>query len=176
MVPTATPTDSTPQPGPTGENQLPDHNDQGDDPDLHAPEPDPEPKPEPDPQPEPEPEPVPEPEPEPEPEPISTDVTATYDAAALHIRATAVVSAAGMAPSGAVTFTLTGPGGVTVAEAALAGGSATAQFEVTESGAYTIAVSYTGTQDQGSEDSVVVQVTLPMSTEPSTEPSDEASD
>ena len=88
-----------------------------------------------------------------------------------------MVSAAGTAPSGAVTFTLTGPGGVTVAEAALAGGSATAQFEVTDPGAYTIAASYTGTQDQsGSKDSVVVQVTLPTSTEPSTEPSDDASD
>jgi hypothetical protein len=105
--------------------------------------------------------------------PTSTDVTATYDAAGMHIRATAVVSTDGTAPSGAVTFTLTGPGGVKVAEVPLAGGSATAQFDVTEPGEYTVAASYTGTQDQsGSEDIVVVQVTLP----PSTEPSDEASD
>ncbi|MET0526106.1 MAG: Ig-like domain repeat protein [Nocardioides sp.] len=114
------------------------------------------------------------PTPEPQIVPTSTEVTATYDTEGLQISATAVVSADGAAPTGAVTFTLTGPGGVSVANVALAGGSATARFAVTEPGAYTVAAAYAGTKNHsGSEGSCVVQVVLPPSTEPSTEPSKE---
>ncbi len=113
------------------------------------------------------------PTPEPQPVPSSTDVTATYDSAGSQISATAVVRAAGLAPTGGVTFTLTGPNGAKVAQAALAGGSATAQFEVTNPGAYTVTAWYAGTEDHlGSEGSFVVQVTLPPSTEPAAKATD----
>ena len=78
-----------------------------------------------------------------------------------------MVSADGAAPTGGVTFTLTGPDGVKVAEVPLAGGSATARFAVTEPGTYTVAASYAGTENHsGSEGSFVVEVVLPPSTEP----------
>ena len=130
---------------PSVDYQSPDHADQGDGPDLPAPAP----------------------APEPEPVPTSTEVTATYDAQGLQISATAVVRANGVAPTGAVKFALTGPGGVTVAEVPLAGGSATVRFEVTNAGSYTVAASYAGTENHsGSGGTYVVQVVLPPSTEP----------
>ncbi len=110
---------------------------------------------------------LPAPEPEPEPVQTSTNVSATYDSTGMQISATAVVSADGVAPTGGVTFTLTGPDGVKVAQAALAGGSASVRFEVSHPGAYTVAASYAGTGNtSGSEGRYVVQVTLPPSEEP----------
>ena len=79
---------------------------------------------------------LPAPEPEPEPVQTSTNVSATYDSTGMQISATAVVSADGVAPTGGVTFTLTGPDGVKVAQAALAGGSASVRFEVTPGGVH----------------------------------------
>jgi hypothetical protein len=117
------------------------------------------------------------PAPEPEPVPTSTEVTATYDSEGLQISATVVVSADGVTPTGWVTFTVTGPGGVNVANVPLAGGSATAGFQVTDPGTYTVAASYAGTENHsGSEDSIVVQVTVPHSIEPSTEPAADATE
>jgi hypothetical protein len=113
------------------------------------------------------PEPQVEPQVESQPVATSTAVTATYDADRLEIGATAVVSAKGVAPTGGVTFTLTGPGGVTVAQVPLAGGSATARFAVTEPGTYTVAASYSSTESHsGSNGSYVVEVVLPPATEP----------
>ena len=130
---------------PAVDNQSPDHADPGDGSDLPAPEP--------------------------EPVPSSTEVTATYDSAGLQISATAVVRADGVAPTGGVTFTLTGPDGLEVAaQVPLAGGSATARFQVTHPGAYTVAASYAGAEKySGSEGSFVVQVTLPPSTDPASD-------
>lgn len=102
--------------------------------------------------------PAPEPQPEPQPEPTHTDVTATYDAEGRQIVASAVVSADGVAPTGGVTFTLTGPDGVEVVEVPLVEGSAIARFEVTGPGEFTVAASYEGTENHSdSEGTYVVQ-------------------
>ena len=150
-VPAAPPADRTPpsstsgDSGPTGDDEV-ERSGRGDGADLATPQPEPQPEPE------------PEPEPEPDPEPTTTDLTATYDGSALQIHATAVVSA-GTAPSGAVTFTMTGPAGVEVVTPVLAGGVATAHFAVTAPGAYTVTATFAGGDDHtGSEDTVVVQV------------------
>lgn len=104
----------------------------------------------------------PTPAPEQGPLPTSTEVSATYDSEGLQISATAVVSADDAAPRGGVTFALIGPDGVRIAQASLAGGSATARFEVTAPGTYTIVASYAATKDySGSKGRYVVQVTLP---------------
>jgi hypothetical protein len=121
------------------------------------------------------PEPQPEPQIESQPVATSTSVTASYDADSLEISATAVVSAKGVAPTGGVTFTLSGPGGVKVAQVPLAGGSAAAVFAVTQAGSYTVTVSYSGTDKHlGSNGSNVVEVVLPPEPEPNTEPAGDA--
>jgi membrane-bound lytic murein transglycosylase B len=114
--------------------------------------------------------------PEPQLVSTSTDVAATYDADRQQISATAAVSAAGAVPTGGVTFTLTGPGGVEVARVRLSGGSATARFAVTDPGEYTVEASYSGSGNHsGSEDGCVVEVIPQPSIEPSAEPSPEPS-
>ena len=101
------------------------------------------------------------PAPEPDALPTSTEVTATYDSEGLQINATAVVSADGAAPTGGVAFALIGAGGVRIVQVPLAGGSATARFEVAAPGTYTVVASYAGTKDHsGSKSRYVVQVTV----------------
>ena len=121
------------------------------------------------------PEPQPEPQVESQPVATSTAVIASYDADRLEISATAVVSAKGVAPTGGVTFTLSGPGGVTAAQVPLAGGSAAAVFAVRQAGTYTVTVSYSGTEKHsGSNGSYVVEVVVPPAPEPSNEPAGDA--